>query len=74
MAERAAPLRTGIIVDLNAEASRLAPNDLARAQALLNGQPPAPEAWPVIGEGFRVLVFMTVSPDWSMKSGWVSIG
>jgi predicted secreted protein len=33
--EHAAPLRTGIVVDLNAEASRLAPNDLARAQAYI---------------------------------------
>lgn len=33
--EHAAMPRTGIVVDLNAEASRLAPNDLARAQAYI---------------------------------------
>lgn len=33
--EHAAVPRTGIVVDLNAEASRLAPNDLARAQAYI---------------------------------------
>lgn len=33
--EHAPMPRTGIVVDLNAEASRLAPNDLARAQAYI---------------------------------------
>ncbi|MBP6096957.1 MAG: SIMPL domain-containing protein [Methyloversatilis sp.] len=33
--EHGAMPRTGIVVDLNAEASRLAPNDLARAQAYI---------------------------------------
>ena len=44
-AGEAAPVQhSGIIVDLNAEASRLAPNDLARAQAFIEAGDSAPGA------------------------------